>query len=265
MRIALAITHPTYSKRKNLAEILRYIKLAAKHNADFILFPEAAYTGLITNEKPQHDKQYFTLIPGKITKKIAKVAKETQIFVGIGLLELSKDKFYDSAILFNREGEIILKYQRITSGWHTNRADKKIYSEGSEIPTVETQFGIVAFLLCGDLFDEKLVKQVKEMKIDYLFLPLARSIEITFENIFAKWKKEMTEGYIPQIKKLRTTTFLVNYYSPKLIENNILPVGGAAAVSSKGEVLSSFPILQNGLLFIDLNDDPKNEVQKLFT
>jgi len=252
MRVALAITHPKHSKKRNLAEIIRYIKHAAKKKADFILFPEAAYTGLITKDDPQKDKPLFILIPSKITNKIGKIAKKFGIYVGIGLLEICENKFFDSAILFDKKGEISLKYQRITAGWHAKNADKNVYQEGVDIPILNTSFGTIAFLLCGDLFDEVIINRIKNMQIDYLFLLLARSLEISDEKMQTKWNNEMSEGYIPQIKKSEITTFLVNYYSKMFADNSNLPVGGAAAISAEGDLIISFPVLKNGLLFVDL-------------
>ncbi|HUU89273.1 MAG TPA: carbon-nitrogen hydrolase family protein [Candidatus Glassbacteria bacterium] len=252
MRVALAITHPKHSKKRNIAEIIRYTKQAAKEKADFILFPEAAYTGLIIKDNPRKDKPLFISIPGKITNKIGKTAKKFDIYVGIGLLEICGNKFFDSAVLFDRNGKISLKYQRITTGWHAENTDKNIYQEGVDIPIQQTPYGTIAFLLCGDLFDEAIVNSIKKMKIDYLFLLLARSLEISDEKMQILWDTEISEGYIPQIKKAEITTFIVNYYSTTFTDNNSIPCGGAAAISAKGDLIIDFPVLKNGLLFVDL-------------
>ncbi|NHJ84371.1 MAG: carbon-nitrogen hydrolase family protein [Asgard group archaeon] len=255
MRIAMAITNPAYFKKRNLSEILDYIKIAGKQKADFILFPEAAYTGLIITDDPNKDKILFVKIPSKVTKTITKAAKKAGINVCIGLLELYENKFYDSAILIDRDGNITLKYQRISPGWHAlDINNSEFYREGVEIPILKTEFGSVAILLCGDLFDEEIIKRVKHQEINYLFLLLARSLDRTGKEITSQWENELFEGYIPQIKKLRTTCFIVNYYSQTFIDETSIPVGGASIISSEGKLLASYPILKNGLFVYDLYD-----------
>ena len=174
MRCALAVTRPGKSPEKNLQEILSFVEQASEKGAELVLFAEAAYTGLITVDDSHSDAPLFVPIPGMVSQRVSVVARQNNIFVGLGLLEQENEKFYDSAILIDDTGEIILKYRRTSSGWHSPQANSSIYCEGKGIPFVETKFGRIAFLLCGDLFDDTILTQTKALQLDLLLYPLAR-------------------------------------------------------------------------------------------
>jgi len=67
------------------------------------------------------------------------VAREQKIHIGIGILEREGNKFYDSAILITPDKGIVLKYRRMTSGWHGKHANPKVYCEGNEFKKVYPQ------------------------------------------------------------------------------------------------------------------------------
>lgn len=248
MKVALAVNYVANNIENNIKNIFKAINEATRNNANLILFPEAAITGLINNDIPEHDLPLGVPIPGEFTQTLIKISKENNIYIGIGLLELEEKRLYDSAILISPDQGIILKYRRITSGWHGKKVNSEIYCEGIDIKKVKTPFGSFAFLICGDLFDDKLVYRIKKMKVDYLLYPFARCF---FDGSYNQkmWDEEKLE-YVNQIEKAGTTTFMVNYLAKKEFDGGSF--GGAMVVSGNKNIICEMPIGRQGILYVEL-------------
>ncbi len=213
-----------------------------------LLFPETAPTGLINNGDPNHDLPLGEKIPeGPTTKRLARLCKQLSIYIGITIFERDKNCLYDTAILIDTAGSTILKYRRISKGWRTSKADPKIYRLGNSMPTVKTSFGKLGFLICGDLFDDKILKLLRQKKPDMVLFLVACSFDDRSCNQ-CRWNKELKE-YTAQIKKLGATTLMTNYLSDKLSGGYF---GGAAVVSKSGKILNSLPLGREGILLADL-------------
>ena len=91
--------------------------------------------------------------------------------IGLELLERDGGCLYDTAVLLDHAGEIALHYRRIQPQWHGRHADPAVYRQGSELPVAQTPFGVLVFLLCGDLFDDEITARVRELAPDSCYSP----------------------------------------------------------------------------------------------
>ncbi len=247
---ALAVPRIVSDTRHNLETILRMVQAAADAGADLVLFAEAALTGLINNDDPAHDIPLAQPIPGPATEAFAAAARARHLWLGVGLLEREGSRLYDTAVLFSPAGDIVLKYRRISPGWHGRQADPLIYGHGVDIPTVQTPWGKVAFLLCGDLFAAELVQRVRTLGVDWVLLPFARAFDDGIMDQ-ARWDREEMEAYCRQVRAIGVTTLLVNYLAGDDLEEDST-CGGAWVISADGEVLARYPLGQEGLLSVTL-------------
>ena len=156
MRIALAVNRVSQDAAENLRAIVSGVKEASVAGASLVMFPEAALTGLINDGDPAHDLPLGVAIPGKETALIGMAAKAHSIYVALGLFEREGDSLFDSAILIDSNGQIAMKYRRISVGWRDLAWSPLVYKEGSTLDPVVTPYGCMAFLICGDLFDDSL-------------------------------------------------------------------------------------------------------------
>jgi predicted amidohydrolase len=250
MKSALIINPVGPKIQTNLDTIIELSNQAAKTGAQIAVFPEAALTGLINNDNPEHDLPLGQTIPGEFTKQLSIVATRNKIWIAIGLLEREEDKLFDSAILISSGGETVLKYRRITSRWHGSQADESVYCSGREIPTVMTEFGKIAFLICGDLFDNKLVKRFKALKCDYLLFPFCRQFnDRSFDQ--NHWELLDQPKYAMQTKLIGVTSLMTNYLAVDGLADDY-SFGGAMAISGKGVIINSFPLGESGILVVDV-------------
>lgn len=250
MQAALVVQRVTASREKNAATILRMAKDAAVSGARLVLFPEASLTGLINNEDPTHDLPLGEEIPGPFSDQLGAFCYCHAVWLGIGLLEREKSRLYDSAILIDPSGSIVLRYRRIQPQWHGKNADPDTYCQGSEIRVAQASFGSIAFLICGDLFDDIVVSRAKSLHPDYLLFPFARCFsDGTCDQ--RRWDGKEIPEYIKRLGLVGAPALMTNYITDESLPGDS-SFGGAFAVSAQGEVIASLPLGVEGILMVDL-------------
>lgn len=249
MRIGLAVTRVTRNIGCNLHAMLEFIGEAARNKADLVLFGEAAPTGLINNDDPCHDTAIAEPVPGPTVNAMAQAAMNAGIYVGTGILEKDGECLYDTAVLINPEGLVILKYRRISPGWHGPNVDLSLYRHGELIPRVETPLGSFAFLICGDLFDDVLVEKVRVLGVDWLLFPFARCFnDGSYDQ--NRWDEEERAEYAKYAAKTGAVCLMVNYLSEKGLDGGSF--GGAMIVGRDGSILAEVPLGKPGLHLFDV-------------
>ena len=250
MKTALVVNRVLPDIDANLATILNMASEAAKKKAELVVFPEAALTGLINNDDPAHDLPLGQAIPGQVTEALAELCREKRLWLAIGLLERDGEKLYDTAVLLTSDGRIGLKYRRIHPGWHGRNADATVYCQGTKLPKVETPLGVFAFLICGDLFDDELVRRVRGLGLDWLLFPFAREFDDGSRSQ-ERWDKEEKPEYLQRVNLVGVTTLMTNYLAGQgLADDNSF--GGAMVALDDGAVIDSLPLGKDGLLLVDL-------------
>jgi N-carbamoylputrescine amidase len=251
MRVALVVHRVLPDASATMAAILRMANEAAEAGADLVVLAEAALTGLANRDNPARDLALGQPIPGPVTRWLSKLARERGVWLATGLLEREGKQLYDSALLLGPDGEIALKYRRIHPGWHGPVADPSVYCQGSELTSVGTALGRFAFLICGDLFDDELVRRVRALAPDWLLFPFARSFDDRSYNQ-ERWEREEVPAYIARVRMAGATALMVSYLGDRALDDGSF--GGAMVVSGSGEVMASYPLGRAGMLLVDLSD-----------
>ena len=250
MKVALISNRVTGETAADLASMEQLGRQAASARVDLMLFPEAAATGLVNNDDPAHDLPIGDPIPGRITDRLAALARESKAYVASGILELADNCLYDSAVLVRPDGEIALRYRRIQPQWHGRDADPDVYRQGDEVRAASTPFGRTVILICGDLFDDEIVARARHLHPDYLLLPFARNFDDGgFDQ--KRWDEEEQGTYAERVRKIGCTTLMTN----ASVDRSLAPYasfGGAMVVSAEGEVLSRRPLGEPGILLADV-------------
>lgn len=243
MKVALIVNEIKASIEENMKDIISYINKAGNENVNLIVFPEAAITGLNLTDIPEEDIKLGLEMDSNEVKQICNAAKKSNLYVAIGILEKDENKLYDSLLIINNSGEIVLNYRRMSKGWRDAKQDA-IYYEGTEIKHIDTEFGRISPLICGDLYDEKLIEEVAILKPDYFIFPFARSYD-EGTDINEAWREEFQSEYIKQFMKIKTKVLAVNY-----VDNYCF--GGAYVVNKNGEISASQEIGQAGMLITNI-------------
>ena len=248
MRIALGVHRIAADPAANLATLNRLSTTAADHGADLVVFSEAALTGFIGTGDPDHDRRLSETVPGEATQTLSATAQRTGIGITFGLYEMDHDHhLYDSAVLIGSDGAISLHYRRISPQWHRQGADPAIYREGTELPVINTGFGRICMLLCGDLFDDAIMHRVADLQPELILVPFAREFDSEVADATA-WHDVEIGVYAERAALSGATAALVNQIGP----GDERHFGGALVIAPDGSVLGNLDLHTEGLLYADL-------------
>ena len=247
MKVSLAVPELTGNAEANLARVETMLSEAARDRPDVALFPEACLTGFQVTDDPAHDLALGVRIPGPETDRLRLAAKEAGAWVVLGMFERDGDTLFDSALLLSPDGEIALKYRRISPGWHAGDASPDAYGHGIDIRPCDTNFGRAVFLVCGDMFEDTLVDRARQVAPDCVFVPVARSFDDGKVDT-RRWEDKEKPGYITQAAKLSTRVFIANCLC---LAGHDRSFGGALAMAADGSLLGSLPVGRPGILTVE--------------
>ena len=148
----------------NFVRIENAIAEASQADADIVCFPETCILGWTNADA--HDRAHP--IPGRDTEVLCELARKHGVLLCVGLAEKEGDDLYDSVVLIDEQGEILLKHRKINV---LSELMDPPYTRGSEVRTVETRFGNIGLLICADTFDEPTVEKMKSAAPDLLLVP----------------------------------------------------------------------------------------------
>jgi predicted amidohydrolase len=163
IRIAsVSVLPKKWDKETNWDRIERLVREAVMEgDAQVVVTPEGALEGYVINEvnaeKDQAEKdklveKFIDLaepISGKYMTKASNLANELNIYLVLGCLEKDGENLYNSAILFDPDGDIIGKYSKthFAQGYTINPS---CYTPGEQYPVFQTPFGKVGMMICYD-------------------------------------------------------------------------------------------------------------------
>jgi len=248
-RVACAANMVTADVAANLRRIEDMASDAAARGAKLVLYPETALTGLINTDNPAHDLPLGQTIPGPLTSRLAALARDLGLYLGLGLFEREGERLYDSAVLLGPEGDLALRHRRIHPGWTGPNADRDVYALGDDVPLALTALGSFAFLICGDMWDDSVVARCREHRPDYILYPFARCFpDGAWDQ--ERWDREERAEYVRRAASTGATVLMVNYLAAPELEGGAF--GGAMIVSPAGELIAELPLGREGLLVAEV-------------
>lgn len=245
MLAALPVIKLSDKQEENLEKVTMAIENSRE--CDFVFFAETTVSGFLPDDDPEKMLPLGTEIPGPITDGISRVCSRNGTWASVGLLERENGRLFDTAVVINSSGEIAMKYRRLSPGWHWPTSDPEVFCQGDRVHSVDTPFGKMACLICGDFFDEQgQLDQIAELKPDFLHLPLVRTGGEGVRYSQEEWERKDLPEYSERVKKIGIPVFMVNYIHAECY-------GGATVFKGDGGVLASWPLWKRGILKHDLD------------
>lgn len=132
---------------------------AAAFKPDIVCLPET-----LTRGKPE-------VVPGPTTNRLSKWARENSCYVICPILIRSDRRIFNSAILIDRQGKIVGRYDKIrpTEG----ELDNSICPGKIDPPVFKTDFGKIGIQICFDVNWHAQWRQLKEKGANIIFFPSA--------------------------------------------------------------------------------------------
>jgi predicted amidohydrolase len=148
----------------NFVRIENAIREAKACTADIICFPEMVILGWVNPDA--HDRA--CPIPGEDSGRLCELAERYEIYLCAGLAEKDGTRLYDSAVLIDKRGRILLKHRKINI---LTELMTPPYTPGKGVNAVDTEFGKIGLLICADTHKGKILELMGELKPDLLLVP----------------------------------------------------------------------------------------------
>ena len=125
--------------KTDLSDCEKVLDLAGKSGVDLVLLPEYM----------QGDKVKEAL-KGTSFELMSKKARQYNMYVAGGIIRKDdkKDRVYNTALLFGRQGEFIGMYDKIHP--YSPEVNEKGFTPGDNVPVFNTDFGKIGIMICYD-------------------------------------------------------------------------------------------------------------------
>jgi len=161
----------------NLDRAAERVTRAAANGASMALLPEAMDLGWTD---PSAHTQACEIPAGKTCRRLCRVARENGIFICAGIVEKDGEKTYNSAVIIDPAGQVILTHRKI------NELDiaHDVYAQGDRLGVVHTSIGTLGLFICADAnaFNQCLSNSLGYMGADIILSPSAWAVKPGYDN-----------------------------------------------------------------------------------
>jgi len=182
----------------NLEHAAEMIAEAAENGAEMVLLPEAMDLGWT-------DPSALTLaepVPeGKSSRKLSTLALKYQIYICSGLTELDGETVYNSAVLIDPSGEVILLHRKINE----LNIGHAYYGLGNSLQVVPTELGTIGLIICADAStgNREILRTLGYMGADLILSPSSWAMPADHDNIEKPYGNLWREAYKPVASDFR--------------------------------------------------------------
>jgi predicted amidohydrolase len=229
----------------NFVRIENAIREAKNAGADIACFPETALLGWVN---PDAHKRAHP-IPGEDSDRLCRLAEDYNLYLCIGLAEKQESNLYDSVVLIDNKGNILLKHRKINL---LTELMSPPYTPGERIDAVETKFGKIGLLICADTHDNTILKRMAALKPDLLLVPYGyAAVEDDWPSHGKKLEKVVTNT-ARKTKAFVIGTNLVGEITKGPWKGRVYG-GQSVAADRKGQVMSIAKDRDRDINIININ------------
>lgn len=222
----------------NLSNAEKCLEEAADNGADIAILPECMDIGWT---HPGSLENAGTIPHGEVFIRLSAAAAKHKMFVCSGLTERENDKVYNTAVLIDRSGNLLLKHRKI------NELDigKPYYATGDRINTVDTEFGRLGIMICADAIveDRSITTALARMEPLIILSPCAWAVPPGYDNTIQPYGDLWRDAYMPIAEKF--ATYIVGVSNTGHMEAGPWKdwdcIGASIAVNNKGEEMIQLP------------------------
>lgn len=174
----------------NRMKVAKLIEKAmeAEVRPDFLMLPEnwqatADRVSKVPMSKREQCDAMKESLDGESITMLRSLAKKHRVWISAGSIVLEKvrgEKPYNSMVIINRDGEIAAVYDKTHLCEWVHENDGVAYGKG--IVPVETEFGILAPILCYDIRFQELIRGYVLAGAKFLLVPAC------FQTNLAQWR-----------------------------------------------------------------------------
>jgi predicted amidohydrolase len=243
-------------RKANLANAKKMIDEAAENKAEIILLPEAMDLGWTD---PSALTEAQPIPQGQTSQLLINLAKKHEVFICSGLIEKDGDKVYNSAIIIDSSGNIILTHRKINE----LEIGHPFYALGNKLNVCQTPFGTIGLLICADANTDNhvLTKSLAYMGADVILSPSSWAMPADHDNVKEPYGSTWENAYMPVAKDF--AVWIAS--SSNVGEMTAGPwkgwngIGCSLVINPKGEIAMKGPYGADAdtILYVDINPVPR--------
>lgn len=179
-------------KEANLRRATDRIAEAVGQRAQVVVLPEAMNLGWTH----PYARTSADEIPGGLScEMLCQAARRHRVYVCAGLAERAGDKLFNSAILIEPGGKVILHHRKL------NELDigRELYAIGDRLGVAPTPFGTFGVMICSDAFapGQVISRTLGLMGADIILSPCAWAVPAEHDNQQEPYGKLWLDNYCP--------------------------------------------------------------------
>jgi predicted amidohydrolase len=180
-------------KKQNIANAIRAVDQSQRlDGADIVLLPEALPLGWT---HPSAREQAEPIPDGEWCHALSEAARRNKVWVCAGALERDRDRIFNSAVLINSEGEVVLAHRKINE----LEIAHDLYAQGDWLNVVNTPFGRIGVMICADAFakDQAISRALAMMGAQIILSPCSWAVPADHDNQREPYGKLWLDNYQP--------------------------------------------------------------------
>lgn len=186
-------------REENLWRARGMIARAAKMGAQVVLLPEAMDLGWTHSSA----RTAAGAIPdGWTCRMLCEAAREHRVCVCSGLIESAAGRIYNSAVLVDPDGRVILHHRKL------NELDiaRDLYARGDRLGVARTEYGVFGLMICADAFVEGQVisRTLGVMGAQVILSPCAWAVPADHDQVKEPYGQLWKDNYCPVARELGT-------------------------------------------------------------
>jgi N-carbamoylputrescine amidase len=160
-------------KSENVARAVELIGDAAKQDADLVLIPEFYNTEYFPQYRDYKYLEYGESLDGPSLEPIAAAAKEHEVWIVATIFEKNKPgHFYDTAVLFDREGNQRGAYRK-THPAAVYSLEKIYFRYGAHFPVFDIEGWPTGIMICYDTLFPEVARSLALRGAELILAPFA--------------------------------------------------------------------------------------------
>jgi predicted amidohydrolase len=179
-------------KESNLRRAIKHIHEAAAKGANLIVLPEAMTLGWThSSAKTEADE-----VPGGFScEALRDAARFNKVYVCSGLIERSGGLIFNSAVLIDPKGEIILHHRKLNE----LEIGHDLYAQGDRLAVAQTPLGTIGVMICADGFARGQIvsRTLGLMEAEIILSPCAWAVPADHDNSKEPYGQLWLENYCP--------------------------------------------------------------------
>lgn len=225
----------------NLEKAKKLVKDAVLKKAEIICFPELFSTGYNLDILGKDIIRLGVENYDYTIKIIAECAKENSVYIIAPIPQLSEMRsvLYNSAVIFDHNGEVVGSYHKM----HMFALEKFYFKDGWDFQIFNTPFGKIGIAICLDLGFPEVCRSLCLNGADIIFAPSAWMIE----------DEDIWDLNIPQ-RALENNLFLVGVNAVGH-EGSLHLFGKSKICNPRGKVITELPIDEEVVSVTTINLD----------